>query len=94
MWQKLVDLIKEVFELGRNTKQNAQDIQELAERFKEMQATLNLFSERLLRLEIKFDEYEKRTATEREVFRLQIENLILRARAELPPKAEDEEEQS
>jgi molecular chaperone GrpE (heat shock protein) len=90
MWQKLVDLIKEVFELGRNTKQNAQDIQELAERFKEMQATLNLFSERLLRLEIKFDEYEKRTATEREVFRLQIENLILRARAELPLKDEQE----
>lgn len=92
MWQKLIDLVKEVFDLSRNTAQNSQDIRELTERFKEMQATLNLFSERLLRLEIKFDEYEKRTAAEREVFRLQIENMILRARAELPLKVEEEEE--
>ena len=53
---------------------------------------MRTMSERLLRVELELQHLREQQATERENFRLQLENLILRYQRQLPRQSEENDE--
>jgi methyl-accepting chemotaxis protein len=103
MWKQLYQMVKTVLSLSRQTEQNTGAIKELQLAMRELsEAVRDLSSEvRELNLKVEFQEkqataerehFARELQSEREKFRLQLENLLLRYRDRLPPPEEDVEE--
>jgi hypothetical protein len=97
MWRKLIELARLVVSLYSQMKRQAERTNELAEEVELLRADVKELSARVGRIEILLEEREKRDATERENFRLRLENLILRYQQGLLPGgkegSEEEEEE-
>ena len=85
MWKKLLEIVQDVFNLRRQVKGHEERLDDFSLSQEELAAKLAQLSERLLRLELQFQHFQERQATERENFRLQLENLMLRLQRGLPP---------
>jgi hypothetical protein len=95
MWTKLIELVKKVLALDRRVDQHTTEIQQLRNDNKALVDFVGILAEQVhnltvhvATLEARFNEYEKRAATERENFRLQLENLLLRYERRLPREEE------
>lgn len=89
MWKTLIGLVKDVFDLNRRVKGHDQQLDELFGSTRDTSAHLYRLSERVLRLELELQHAKEQharevihlstqQAAEREQFRLQLENLLLR----------------
>jgi hypothetical protein len=85
MWKKLIDLVRDVFELRFQIKGHEKRLDDFGRFSREMTAAFNKLSERVLKLEIQLENQKEQQAAERENFRLQLENLMLRLQRGLPP---------
>jgi hypothetical protein len=85
MWKKLLEIVQDIFDLRRQVKGHEKRLDDFSLSQGEMAAQVAQLSERLLRLELQFQHLQERPATERENFRLQLENLLLRLQRGLPP---------
>jgi hypothetical protein len=85
MWKKLLELVQDVFDLRRQVKGHEKRLDDFAAFARETSTEFAKFSERMLRLELELQHLKEKQATERENFRLQLENLILRLQRGLPP---------
>ena len=93
MWKTLIGLAKDAFELNRRVNKHERQIDELYNSDREASATIYRLTERVLRLEMQLEHQKEQQAAERENFRLQLENLILRLQRGLPPgRSADEPE--
>ena len=103
MWKSFFDLVREMFLLSESTKSNRTDLTGLQKEFKDFttktesefqqQKTINqqiLFE--LQRLNEKIDDLQNREATERRMLQLEVENFLLKASRQLPPKPESGDE--
>ncbi len=85
MWKKFIELVRDVFELRFQIKGHEKRLDDFGRFSREMTAEFNKLSERLLKLEIQLEYQKEQQSTERENFRLQLENLVLRQQRGLPP---------
>lgn len=85
MWKKLLEVVREVFDLRRQVRSHDKRLVELTGAARHLSEEQRLLSERVLRLELQLQHQKEQQATERENFRLQIENLVLRMQRGLPP---------
>ena len=85
MWKKLIELVRDVFELRYQVKGHDKRLDDFGRFSREMTADFNKVSDRVLRLELQLQHQKEQQATERENFRLQLENLALRLQRGLPP---------
>jgi len=96
MWRKLYEIVQDLFDLRRLVKGHEKRLDDFALFAREMTAEFNKLSDRVLRVELQLQHLKEQQATERENFRLQLENLILRSQHSLPPDekpaSRDEEE--
>jgi hypothetical protein len=96
----LFDLVREVFLLSESTKSNRTDLTGLQKEFKDFtaktesefqhQKTINqqiLFE--LQRLHERLEEMQQREASERRMLQLEVENFLLKASRQLPPKPDE-----
>ena len=93
MWKTLTGLVQDLFDLNRRVKRHDGQIDDLFGSSREMSASVYQLSERVLRLEMELEHLQQRQKTERENFRLQLENLVLRFQRNLPlrDKADEQE---
>ena len=87
MWKRLIGLARDVFELAARVKGHDQKLERLFTANEDTLAQVYHLTERVLRLELQLQHQKEQQATERDNFRLQIENLILRLQRGLPPPA-------
>jgi regulator of replication initiation timing len=92
MWKKLLDLVREVFDLRRQVKGHDKRLDDLTTYTNALSAENRMLAERVLRLELQLAHLKEQQATERENFRLQLENLILRTQRGLPPGEKNEKD--
>ncbi len=85
MWKTLIGLLQNAFNLVRRVERHDQQIGELYSSARDQSADSYRLSERVLRLELQLQHQKEQQAIERENFRLQIENLVLRMQRGLPP---------
>lgn len=94
MWKKLIELVRDVLELRRQVKTHDERLNEITALVRELTTAVTELSERQLRIELEFQHLREQQATERENFRLRLENLILRYQRKLTPgEGGSEEEQ-
>ena len=93
MWKKLIGLVRDVLDLRRQVRGHDERLSELTALLREMASALNELSERQVRVELELQHMKEQQATERENFRLKLENLILRYRRALPPGEKDVSEE-
>lgn len=93
MWKTLTGLVRDLFDLNRRVKRHDGQIDDLFGSSREMSAVVYQLSERVLRLD-KLEHLQQRQKTERENFRLQLENLVLRFQRNLPPRNQADEEEN
>jgi hypothetical protein len=102
MWKQFWDLFRRVLFLTETTETNKSEIKELRKSFKESSEKTETeirelwrVNERLAyeikRLSDKLDHKQEQEAAERKMFRLEIENQLLKANRQLPPKTDDED---
>jgi hypothetical protein len=84
MWKSLIGLVRDVFDLQARLKSHDQKLERLFAADEDTLAQLYRLSERVLRLELQLQHQKEQQAGERENFRLQIENLVLRMQRSLP----------
>lgn len=92
MWKKLLELVQDLFDLRRQVKGHDERLDELVGYVDTLATDARHFSERILRLELELQHLRQQQATERENFRLQLENLILRTQRVLPPSEKNEKD--
>jgi regulator of replication initiation timing len=92
MWKKLLDIVREVFDLRRQVKGHDKRLDDLTTYTSSLSAENRSLAERVLRLELQLAHLKEQQATERENFRLQLENLILRTQRGLPPSEKNEKD--
>ena len=85
MWKKLLETVRDVFELRRQVKGHDQRLDNLTDYVGRLSDENRSLAERVLRLELQLQYQKEQQTTERENFRLQLENLVLRLQRGLPP---------
>lgn len=85
MWKTLIGVLRDIYELNRRVKGHDKHLEELFELVRGFAANQAQLSERVLRLELQLQHQKEQQTTERENFRLQLENLVLRQQRGLPP---------
>lgn len=107
MWGKFIEIARGLFDLRQQVKGHDRKLDDFGQFSREMTAGFNKLSERVLKLELQLEfqkeqhalelaRLKEQQATERENFRLQLENLVLRLQRGLPPgepKAPSDEDQ-
>jgi hypothetical protein len=94
-WKKLFELVQDVFDLRRQLKGHDKRLDEYSLVQENLNLKVSQLADRVLRLELELQHqkeqharerahWQERQAAEREHFRLQLENLILRAQRGLP----------
>jgi len=84
MWKKFIELVRDVFDLRYQIKGHEKRLDDFGRFSREMTADFNRLSERVLKLEVQLQYQKEQQAAERENFRLQLENLMLRLQRGLP----------
>lgn len=84
MWKHLYELVRDVFFLRHRVDVHDKKLDGLSRSAEKTADELILLTQRVLRLELQLDHQKEQQATERENFRLQIENVILRSQRGLP----------
>lgn len=74
-----------VYELNRRVKGHDKHFEELFDLVRGLAANQAQLSDRVLRLELQLQHQREQQSAERENFRLQLENLVLRLQRGLPP---------
>jgi regulator of replication initiation timing len=92
MWKKLLEMIQDVYDLRRQVKGHDGRLNELSSSVQGLFKDSISLSERVLRVELELQHLKEQQAAERENFRLQLENLILRAQRGLPPGEKNEKD--
>ena len=82
----MIGLARDIFNLNRRVEGHNRQIGELADSVRDLSADDYRLSERILRLELQLEHQKEQQAIERENFRLQLENLMLRSQRGLPPR--------
>ena len=90
MWKKLLELVRDVFDLRRQVKGHDQRMDNLTDYVGRLSDENRALAERVLRLELQLQHQKEQHTTERENFRLQLENLVLRLPRGLPPGEQSE----
>jgi len=85
VWKKLIKLVRDVFDIRRQLKEHEKRLDDFSAFAREMSAAFNRLSERVLKTELELQHQKEQQAAERENFRLQLENIILRSQRGLPP---------
>lgn len=85
MWKKLLDIVRDVFELRQQVKRHDQRLDNLTDYVGKLSDENRSLADRVLRLEMQLQHQKEQHTTERENFRLQLENLVLRMQRGLPP---------
>jgi hypothetical protein len=85
MWKKLLELVRDVFDLRRQVKGHDQRLTDLTDSVGRLSDENRSLADRVLRLELQLQHQKEQQTTERENFRLQLENLVLRLQRGLPP---------
>jgi hypothetical protein len=93
MWKKLFEIVGDLLDLRREVKGHDKRLDELSEFVREISTESMRLSERLLRVELELEHLREQQAAEREMFRLRLENLLLRYQRGLPPGGKEEPEQ-
>jgi hypothetical protein len=75
MWKKLLDLVREVFDLRRQVKGHDKRLDDLTTYTNALSAENRSLAERVLRLELQLVHLKEQQAAERENFRLEIQRL-------------------
>ncbi len=86
MWKQLLEVVKEVFDLRRQVKSHDKRLDDLTDYARQLSDENRSLNERVLRLELQHEYQKEQQAAERENFRLQLENLMLRSQRGLPPR--------
>lgn len=90
MWKKLLELVRDVFDLRRQVKGHDQRMDNLTDYVGRLSDENRALAERVLRLELQLQHQKEQQTTERENFRLQLENLVLRQQRGLPPSEQSD----
>ena len=85
MWKHLYELVRDVFFLRHRIDAHDKKLDGLSRSSEKTADDVVLLAQRVLRLELQLDHQKEQQATERENFKLQIENVILRSQRGLPP---------
>ena len=96
MWKKLLGLAQDVFDIRRQIKGHDKRLDDYSLSQENLTLKVSQLADRVLRLELELQHTKEQHArelaylqeqqnTERENFRLQLENLILRTQRGLPP---------
>ena len=85
MWKKLLETVRDVFELRRQVKGHDQRLGDLTDYVGRLSEENRSLADRVLRLELQLQHQNEQQATERENFRLHLEVLVLRMQRGLPP---------
>jgi uncharacterized protein YlxW (UPF0749 family) len=100
MWQKIVDFGKQMFSVmqkqskhDEDIKEVQQDVRELQEDFIRLRLEVNNLSNAVDRLMTTIQQEQKNAEQSREIYRLQLENLLLRFERRLPPGAHPKDEE-
>lgn len=86
MWKKLLETVQEVLDIRRQIKAHDKRLDEISVSQEKLARNDDQLSDRVLRLEMQLDHQKEQQAKEREIFRLQLENLIMRMQRGLPPR--------
>jgi hypothetical protein len=84
MWKTLIGLVRDAYELASRIKGHDHKLERLFAADEDTLVQLYRLTERVLRLELQLQHQKEQQATERENFKLQIENVILGSQRELP----------
>ena len=90
MWKKLLELVRDVFDLRQQVKGHNQRLDNLTDYVGRLSDENRSLADRVLRLELQLQHQKEQQATERENFRLQLENLVLRLQRSLPPSEQND----
>lgn len=102
MWKQFWDLFRRVLTLTETTEANKAEIKKAEKEFKDYSAknadeihavwsAIERLAYEIKRLEDKIEQGQKLEASEREIFKLKIENELLKASRQLPPKPEEKD---
>lgn len=81
-------MVRDVFLLRHRIDAHDKRLDGLSRSSDETSDDVMLLAQRVLRLELQLEHQKEQQATERENFRLQLENLILRLQQGLPPSSQ------
>lgn len=100
MWQKIVDFGKQMFSVMQKLSKHDEDIKEVQKDVRTLQGDfvrlrldVNNLSNAVERLGTSIQQEQKSAEQSREIYRLQLENLLLRFERGLPPVARPQDEQ-
>ena len=85
MRKHMYELVRDVFFLRHRIDAHDKKLDGLSRSSEKTADDVVLLAQRVLRLELQLDHQKEQQATERENFKLQIENVILRSQRGLPP---------
>lgn len=85
MWKTLIGTLQDIYELNRRVKGHDKHFEELFELVRGLSLNQAQLSDRVLRLELQLQHQKEQQSAERENFRLQLENLMLRQQRGLLP---------
>jgi len=88
MWKHLYGMVRDVFLLRHRVDAHDKRLDGLSRSSEETSDDVMLLAQRILRLELQLEHQKEQQTTERENFRLQLENLILRLQQGLPPSSQ------
>jgi predicted RNase H-like nuclease (RuvC/YqgF family) len=99
MWKQLLDFGNKLFALMRRTQkleeENTalqQELKEVRQDIKELNQKVDQLSDLVQRLVFEFQRDRENAGRDREIQRLQLENILLRFERGLPPKSKSENE--
>jgi len=86
MWKKLLETVQEVLDIRRQLKAHDKRLDEISLSQEKLARNDDELSDRVLRLEMQLAHQKEQQAKEGEIFRLQLENTIMRMQRGLPPR--------
>lgn len=100
MWKKFLELTQDLFALRHQVKAHDKRLDELSQSTQDLFKDSIKVSERMLKMEIELQQskaqqamelerLKEQQAAEREIFRLQLENTMMRMQRGLPPRDPD-----
>ena len=90
MWKTLIGVLRDLYELNRRVKGHDKHFEELFDLVRGFAVNQAQLSDRVLRLELQLQYQKDQQSAERENFRLQLENLMLRLQRGLPPSEQSD----
>ncbi len=85
MWQRVIDLGKQIIGTSRRQDQCESKIVELTQRLEAVNSNMHNLAEIVRELKDKFERHEDMSANDRQTLLLRLENLLLRHERGLPP---------